>query len=171
MSPGAKPIPNSYWLPGGRVAAGEYPGDRDEAKAREKIAALLDAGVTAFIDLTSDADGMASYEPVLADEARQRGVTATRVSLPVRDMDVPSVLGALAGVPKDKLLSRPYSPVPRLWCDDARRRARAAQSGLGVEQGKVPVVDENPVPPSPCGLARDAFVDESRERLVGRRDR
>ncbi len=88
MSPREKPIPNSYWLPGGRVVAGEYPGDLAESDARAKIAALLGAGVTAFIDLTSEADRMVSYESVLAVEATRLGVSATRVSLPVRDMDV-----------------------------------------------------------------------------------
>jgi len=30
----ARPIPNSYWLPGGRIIAGEYPGGLDDAHAR-----------------------------------------------------------------------------------------------------------------------------------------
>jgi ADP-ribosyl-[dinitrogen reductase] hydrolase len=90
MTSKPKPIPNSYWLPGGKIVAGEYPGDPTEPKTREKIAALLKAGVTAFIDLTSTADGMVSYKSVLADEARKLGVNATRISLPVRDMDVPT---------------------------------------------------------------------------------
>lgn len=92
MSRNDKPIPNSYWLPGASVVAGEYPGHLgSDVEAREKIAALVAAGVTAFIDLTAPADGMVSYESILAEEAARLGVTATRVSLPVRDMDVPPV--------------------------------------------------------------------------------
>ena len=47
------PIPNCYRVPDSRIIAGEYPGDRDTTRARDKINALLHAGVEGFIDLTS----------------------------------------------------------------------------------------------------------------------
>jgi len=47
------PIPNSYWVEPGRILAGEYPG----ASGREgaaRMQALLNAGITSFIDLTAE---------------------------------------------------------------------------------------------------------------------
>ncbi|MDP9378687.1 MAG: hypothetical protein M3Q29_00795 [Chloroflexota bacterium] len=78
-----RPIPDSYWLEPGTLLAGEYPGSRDEAKARAKVQALLDAGVTLFIDLTDDGDRLKPYEHLLGGRAR-------RVNLPIRDLNVPT---------------------------------------------------------------------------------
>jgi len=89
----AAPIPNSYWLPAGRVLAGEYPGDRSEDAARAKLGSLLDAGVRAFVDLTAPADRMDPYEPLLRAEAAARQAVVTYRSLPVTDMDVPGPRG------------------------------------------------------------------------------
>ena len=88
--PHPAPIPNSYWLPGHRIAAGEYPGALRELEARAKIGALLDAGVRVFVDLTTPDDLMTPYVELLADEAGRRGVAARHVPLPIRDMDVPT---------------------------------------------------------------------------------
>ncbi|MEO8564223.1 MAG: ADP-ribosylglycohydrolase family protein [bacterium] len=81
------PIPNSYRL-SDHVLAGEYPGDLEPERAREKIGALLDAGVRVFVDLTTPEDRMAPYDAILAEEALRRGVSATRVSYPIPDVDV-----------------------------------------------------------------------------------
>lgn len=83
------PIPNSYWLPGGRVLAGEYPGHWVAQSARERIGRLLDAGIRSFLDLTEEGDPLEPYEEHLHAEAADRGVTAVYVRLSVRDMDVP----------------------------------------------------------------------------------
>jgi len=50
----AAPHENSYWvpLPAERIVAGEYPGDVDARRARVKISAILDAGITCLLDLT-----------------------------------------------------------------------------------------------------------------------
>jgi hypothetical protein len=84
------PIPNCYCLAHGKVYGGEYPGSLDPAEARRKIGALLDAGITAFVDLTAPADRMAPYDYILMDEARQRGVDAVRVAVPIPDMGIAS---------------------------------------------------------------------------------
>lgn len=81
-------IPNSYCLPDSLVCAGEYPGDLNEDGAREKIVALLGAGVRTFVDLTTEHDRMISYEGVLSEEAARLGVEARRVPMPILDMDV-----------------------------------------------------------------------------------
>lgn len=84
------PIPNSYWLPGGRVVAGEYPGDLYEDNADMKLRALLDAGVEVFLDLTTPDDRMTPYEGHLDTIAREIGATAVRLSQPVPDMGIAS---------------------------------------------------------------------------------
>ena len=83
------PIPNSYRLHDGRLIAGEYPGDRDEKVACAKLGALLDAGVTAFIDLTEQRE-MSPYNGLVAEMAKARGGSVTYVRVPIRDLSVPS---------------------------------------------------------------------------------
>ena len=50
--PHMQPIPDSYWVAPQVLLAGEYPGARTEEEAREKLEALLDAGIRSFLDLT-----------------------------------------------------------------------------------------------------------------------
>ena len=83
------PIPNSYWLPGEKVCAGEYPGHWVAQTARERIGLLLDAGIRSFLDLTEETDPLEPYDDLLREEAEQRGLEAVYVRLAVRDMDVP----------------------------------------------------------------------------------
>jgi protein-tyrosine phosphatase len=82
------PIPNSYLLLEGRLIAGEYPGDRDETPARAKLGALLDAGVTAFIDLTEPHE-LAPYEGLVTKMARARGREVKYHRHPIQDISVP----------------------------------------------------------------------------------
>ncbi|HWE41978.1 MAG TPA: ADP-ribosylglycohydrolase family protein [Gemmatimonadaceae bacterium] len=86
------PHANSYWvpLPDGMIVAGEYPGDLKAARATEKIRAILDAGITCFVDLTEH-DELAPYEPLLRAEADSRGVTVRHLRRPIRDMRVASL--------------------------------------------------------------------------------
>ena len=51
-----KPIDNCYWVIPGKFLAGEYPRDLDEASSIAKVAALTNAGITAFIDLTQEGE-------------------------------------------------------------------------------------------------------------------
>ena len=75
-----------YWVEEGRLLAGEYPGHpSDDERVREKVGALLAAGVTLFVDLTHVRDGMRPYEPVLHDLSPQ----TARLSAPIVDNDVP----------------------------------------------------------------------------------
>ena len=88
------PIPNSYRLHDGRLIAGEYPGDRDEKVARAKLGALLDAGVTVFIDLTERHE-LSPYDALVAGMATARGTSVTYVRLPIRDISVPKSPGVM----------------------------------------------------------------------------
>lgn len=85
------PIANSYVVPGTRLAAGEYPGSPSKTPPHEaegKLEAFLDAGISAFIDLTDPADGLAPYEPMLREVASRRGVSVAYERLTMRDMDI-----------------------------------------------------------------------------------
>ena len=80
-----RPIEHCYWvatgeLPG-RLLAGEYPRNKDEASSRVKLAQLVAAGVTAFIDLTESDEGLAPYAQLLDGASHQR--------FPIRDVSVP----------------------------------------------------------------------------------
>ena len=70
----------------GSLLAGEYPRDADDATSQAKIDALVAAGVTAFIDLTTDRDGLAPYAQYLAKH-RDRGVS--HENFPIPDVSTP----------------------------------------------------------------------------------
>lgn len=86
-----RPIENSYVVPGSSLAAGEYPGSpphTTDEQERAKLNAFLEAGVGAFIDLTSPADGLSPYEPALRNLAAERGHDVVYEQHTIRDMDV-----------------------------------------------------------------------------------
>ena len=85
------PIPDSYVVPDTHLAAGEYPGSPPgtSAAARDaKLAAFLDAGAAAFIDLTGPDDRLAPYAPALRALAERRGLTVTHEHYSIPDMGV-----------------------------------------------------------------------------------
>jgi hypothetical protein len=84
------PIPNSYVLEKHELAAGEYPFSFDRASGLAKLATVLDAGITCFIDLTTSDDPLDPYHRELAELARARGVSARYQRLGFTDMDVPT---------------------------------------------------------------------------------
>ena len=65
----ARPIPASYWAEPDHFLGGEYPGAKGEVTARKKLRALLDAGVTFFLDLTEEGEG--GYFPALGSCSRR----------------------------------------------------------------------------------------------------
>jgi ADP-ribosylglycohydrolase len=58
------PLPNSYWVVPGRLAAGEHPGAHTLSDTTDRLQALLFAGVTLFIDLTEEDEGL-GYDHLL----------------------------------------------------------------------------------------------------------
>lgn len=75
------PIPNSYWVVSDRLLAGEHPHGGSERETRERLRALLAAGVRSFIDLT-DPDELPAYRSWLpADVAYE--------AFPMPDHSVP----------------------------------------------------------------------------------
>ena len=92
-----RPIPNTYWVVPSRLLAGEYPGDRGVAVARAKLRALLEGGVTHFVDLTS-AGELVAYDALLREEARGLGVSAVYARHPIADISVPQTPGEMAAI-------------------------------------------------------------------------
>lgn len=90
-SPPPKPIAASYWLPGCRFLAGEYPGHPDRGEARRRVNRFLGLGIASFLDLTRPEDGLEPYRDLLVTEAELHGIDTTHAPMPIRDMGVPSV--------------------------------------------------------------------------------
>jgi hypothetical protein len=81
----------TFWIEENRLMGGAYPGDLDPLIARAKIAALLDAGIRAFVNLTEiDERGrggvaFAPYEPTAEALADQRGIEVACIRFPILD--------------------------------------------------------------------------------------
>jgi protein-tyrosine phosphatase len=84
-----RPIADSYWVLSGRLLAGEYPGDLDAERARQKVRRLLEAGATLFLDLTEEGE-LRPYVPLLREEALARGNSVEHRRLPIRDLTTPA---------------------------------------------------------------------------------
>lgn len=82
------PYENCYWLPGGRVLAGEYPGAVTEEEAHQKLLSLLLHGVRSFVDLTEETDPLLPYEPLLRNIKGYLNEDVRYRRMPIRDMDV-----------------------------------------------------------------------------------
>ncbi|SFQ49454.1 ADP-ribosylglycohydrolase family protein [Hymenobacter arizonensis] len=82
-----RPLPNSYWATP-HVLGCEYPGDLNQEKARVKLTALLQAGITDFVDLT-EAHELAPYEDLLQTVAAEQGVQVRYRRFPIKDVSVP----------------------------------------------------------------------------------
>ena len=91
-SPGT-PIPNSYWVEPGRLLAGEYPGIT-RVEPSGQIQALLDAGITSFIDLTAEGE-LTPYAPGLGRKARHRRFAITDHELPASPALFDDVIAAI----------------------------------------------------------------------------
>ena len=91
MEQQARPIPDSYWV-SPNFLAGEYPGSRHEDEARQKLRALLEAGITFFLDLTEEIERNVSLKPyhtLLDEEAAKLGRKVQYRRIPIRDVEVP----------------------------------------------------------------------------------
>ena len=77
----SQPIKQCYWVVPGKFLAGEYPGDRDKTASILKIGSLIKAGVSAFIDLTEENEGLRPYNELIGSASHQR--------FPIRDVSIP----------------------------------------------------------------------------------
>jgi ADP-ribosyl-[dinitrogen reductase] hydrolase len=88
--PGPGPIPDSYWVRPGQLLAGEYPGSRDRDRARDRLARILGAGVTLFLDLTEEGEyGLVPYAPLLEELAGALGRNLDHRRMPIVDRSTP----------------------------------------------------------------------------------
>ena len=93
-----RPNANTYWVVPHKFLAGEYPGDKDPVKARQKIKRFLEVGVRHFVDLTEFGEyEFVPYEAIL-EESRAANITATYQRFPIRDISVPSDAEYLAEI-------------------------------------------------------------------------
>lgn len=85
-----KPIANSYYTGVERVYAGEYPTGYDEKTGKVKLLALLEFGITDFIDLTEEGE-LPPYSQWLP-----QNVSYTR--FPIKDQSVPEFYDDVVGL-------------------------------------------------------------------------
>jgi protein tyrosine phosphatase len=90
------PYPRSYWVVPDKLFAGCYPGAKDPNEAKEKITALLNAGIRHVINLMEsderDRTGQlfVPYEDLLESIASKKGIPLTFDRLSIKDMSVPT---------------------------------------------------------------------------------
>jgi len=83
-----RPHGNCYWVVPGKLMAGEYPGSFAESETRIRLRAILEAGITCFVDLT-EPDELEPYDSILQEESESRGITCTHLRHAIPDMDTP----------------------------------------------------------------------------------
>lgn len=89
------PFPNSYWLEPGRILCGEYPRDFDDLGDHEGMAAILEAGVRVFLDLTEEGE-LKPYRDLAGTAAASLGIPPGELAFlrhPIRDVSVPRRTG------------------------------------------------------------------------------
>lgn len=79
---------HAWWVEPGRLLAGEYPGHPDPARARLKVNLLVDAGVRTFVDLTTPADLLDPYKPLVDEIADARRLDVRHEMFPIPDLGV-----------------------------------------------------------------------------------
>ena len=90
------PFPHSYWVVPGKLLAGHYPGSKDPAEMRQKLAGLIEAGIRRVINLQEEnerdygGDLFVPYAAELQAIANAQNIEATMRRMPIRDMGVPS---------------------------------------------------------------------------------
>ncbi|MYB21746.1 MAG: hypothetical protein F4066_04565 [Chloroflexi bacterium] len=77
------PLPHDqcFWVVPDRFLAGNYPGHKTEASAKQKLQPILDSGVDVFVDLTQ-ASELKPYEHLLPEGVKH-------IRFPIRDVSVP----------------------------------------------------------------------------------
>ena len=91
------PFPRSYWVVPGKFLAGYYPGSRDSLTAQKKLRNLLEHGVRHVINLMERdeenflREKFVPYEERLQAMAKEMGIPAELVRIPVRDRNIPHV--------------------------------------------------------------------------------
>ena len=85
-----RPTHFSYPVIPDRFYAGEYPGAKSAAEGQQKVAAMVQAGITAFIDLTVEGE--------LAPYAQWLPAHVVHERHPIRDVSIPSEVSRTVGI-------------------------------------------------------------------------
>lgn len=89
---------NHYPVQSG-LYAGEYPGHQSPNVAETRLRELVEGcGVRTFIDLTTQADGLAPYEPFFAELDEEGALGLKRYSFAIPDMSIPTGPELMRGV-------------------------------------------------------------------------
>ena len=80
------PHSQSFWIVEGSLLAGNYPSDKDRTVATQKLRKILDAGVTAFVDLTQRREPLRPYE----EELEAISSLVPRAHFPIHDVSIPA---------------------------------------------------------------------------------
>ena len=78
-----QPIEHCYWVVPGKFLAGEYPRNLDDESSPAKLAALAEAGIAAFIDLTEEGE-LNPYNQWLNPQSQ------SYQRFPIRDLSTPA---------------------------------------------------------------------------------
>src|SRR6266508_5603014 len=89
MTESQRPILESYWVLPDHLLAGEYPGELDVERTRQRIDALIEAGFDTFIDLTKSNETW-PYLNILHEQAKIYEVEAFHLRFPIGDFGLPT---------------------------------------------------------------------------------
>ncbi len=86
------PTSSCYWVVPGTLLAGAYPGDPDPDEHREKVQAIVGAGIRTFVNLMEKNETNYVGEPFVPyqDLARRLCPEAVCVRHPIRDLSAPT---------------------------------------------------------------------------------
>jgi hypothetical protein len=84
-----RPHENCYWVVPEKLLAGEYPGAPKRDDALRKLASIVGAGVSHFIDLTEKHDLVAPYDQLLHEVAQTRQLVLGYDRFPIPDVGIP----------------------------------------------------------------------------------
>jgi hypothetical protein len=121
------PFARSYWVEPARLLAGFFPGDSNQAAAAQKLGALLDCGVTHFVNLMEEHElnhagqPFAPYAALVEQMAQARGQSVRCERFAIADRKVPKV--ALMSAILDSLdEARSRSEISYVHCWGGRGR-------------------------------------------------
>ena len=105
------PHGNCYAVVPDKFQAGEYPirAGAHDTRSKRRMERLLRYGVTSFVDLTREEDGLIPYESLAIATARKSGKKCTYRRFAIRDGDIP---------PNDDLTVRILDFIERSMEDD-----------------------------------------------------
>lgn len=83
------PIAESYWVKPGIFLAGEYPGQFNQEHTRQRLDALLEAGLNTFIDLTKPNE-TTPYLRILEEQGKVYGIDVQYQRFGIGDFGLPT---------------------------------------------------------------------------------